>query len=66
MGAYRDDDVIPSPSYNFVYSQDLRFSKHVLDNVHGNIYLDPVTKPFFSLTDYSYICLSFGLRLYVM
>ncbi|KAL3526428.1 hypothetical protein ACH5RR_011084 [Cinchona calisaya] len=42
-GAYCNDDVTSSPSYNLVVSsQDLRFSKHVHDNVHGNIYLDPI------------------------
>lgn len=42
MGACRDGDVISSPSYNFVSCQDPRFSKHVRDNVHGSIYLDPI------------------------
>lgn len=48
MGAYCNDDLTLSPKYTFASSQDLRFSKHVHDNVHGNIYLDPVTfSPFY-------------------
>ncbi|CAI9752652.1 unnamed protein product [Fraxinus pennsylvanica] len=31
---------------NFASSQDVRFSKHVHDNVHGNIYLDPLSLKF--------------------
>ncbi|CAI9111057.1 OLC1v1011191C1 [Oldenlandia corymbosa var. corymbosa] len=47
MGAYRDVDVFSSQSSDFVSScQDLRFSKHVRDNVHGNIYLDPISLKF--------------------
>ncbi|KAL8471359.1 hypothetical protein ACS0TY_028228 [Phlomoides rotata] len=42
MGAFCDDDLAFSSNYNFGCSQDLRFSKHVHDNVHGNIYLDPI------------------------
>lgn len=46
MGAYCKDGVTPSRSCNFFPCQDLRFSKHVLDNVHGNIYLDPIVLKF--------------------
>ncbi|XP_071913045.1 uncharacterized protein [Coffea arabica] len=46
MGAYCNDGVTSSPSYNFFPSQDMRFSKHVHDNVHGNIYLDPIVLKF--------------------
>jgi hypothetical protein len=42
MGAYCSDDVFLSPMHSFASSQDIRLSKHVHDNVHGNIYLDPV------------------------
>ncbi|XP_062152541.1 uncharacterized protein LOC133860899 [Alnus glutinosa] len=46
MGAYCDDDLCLSPMYSFASSQDLRLSKHVHDNVHGNIYLDPLSLKF--------------------
>ncbi|KAG8384817.1 hypothetical protein BUALT_Bualt04G0157800 [Buddleja alternifolia] len=46
MGAFCDDDLTFSSNYSFAYSQDLRFSKHVHDNVHGNIYLDPLCLKF--------------------
>ncbi|XP_057984214.1 uncharacterized protein LOC131168637 [Malania oleifera] len=42
MGAFCNDDLSFPPLYSFASSQDLRFSKHVHDNVHGNIYLDPL------------------------
>ncbi|KAI3474878.1 hypothetical protein Pfo_030189 [Paulownia fortunei] len=42
MGAFCDDDLTFSSNHSFASSQDLRFSKHVHDNVHGNIYLDPL------------------------
>ncbi|CAK9162810.1 unnamed protein product [Ilex paraguariensis] len=41
-GAYCNGDLTFSPNYDFASSQDLRFSKQVHDNVHGNIYLDPI------------------------
>ena len=44
MGASVIDELSLAPVHNFNSSfQDLRCSKHVHDNVHGNIYLDPVT-----------------------
>lgn len=46
MGAYCNDDLCLSPMYTFASSQDLRLSKHVHDNVHGNIYLDPLCLKF--------------------
>ncbi|XP_059449740.1 uncharacterized protein LOC132180800 isoform X1 [Corylus avellana] len=46
MGAYCNDDVSLSPMYSFTSSQDIRLSKHVYDNVHGNIYLDPLSLKF--------------------
>lgn len=42
MGAYCNDDLNWPQSYSFASAQDLRFSKHVHDNVHGNIYLNPL------------------------
>jgi len=42
MGAYCNVDVSLPPSHGVVSGQDPRFCKHVHDNVHGNIYLDPV------------------------
>ncbi|KAL6994326.1 hypothetical protein U1Q18_012433, partial [Sarracenia purpurea var. burkii] len=42
MGAYCNDSLTFSPNHTFASSQNLRFSKHVHDNVHGNIYLDPL------------------------
>ncbi|PKI18447.1 hypothetical protein CRG98_049279, partial [Punica granatum] len=42
MGAYCNEDLC-LPLHSFASpQQDLRLSKHVHDNVHGNIYLDPV------------------------
>lgn len=43
MGASLNDELLLAPVRNLNSSQDLRCSKHVHDNVHGNIYLDPVT-----------------------
>ncbi|CAH9123149.1 unnamed protein product [Cuscuta epithymum] len=40
MGAFFNDDFTSLPAYNLTSSQDLRFSKQVHDNVHGNIYID--------------------------
>ncbi|GFQ01755.1 deoxynucleoside triphosphate triphosphohydrolase samhd1 [Phtheirospermum japonicum] len=42
MGALCDDVLSFPSNYSFASSQDLRFSKHVHDNVHGSIYLDPI------------------------
>lgn len=46
MGAYRENDLSFTPLNSFSSSQDLRFSKHIHDNVHGNIYLDPLALKF--------------------
>ncbi|KAL7196827.1 hypothetical protein ACSBR1_036774 [Camellia fascicularis] len=44
MGASNNNDL---PSFSYAASmEDRRFSKHVYDNVHGNIYLDPLTLKF--------------------
>lgn len=51
MGAYCNDD-LNMPVYSAgAPTNELRFSKHVYDNVHGNIYLDPVTL-LFSLSSF--------------
>ncbi|KAL3624241.1 hypothetical protein CASFOL_033057 [Castilleja foliolosa] len=42
MGAFCEDVLSFPSNYSFASSQDLRFSKHVHDNVHGSIYLDPI------------------------
>ena len=45
MGAYQNGDassLSPLSDFDFSSSRALRFSKHVHDNVHGNIFLDPV------------------------
>ncbi|KAL3833162.1 hypothetical protein ACJIZ3_007898 [Penstemon smallii] len=46
MGAFYNEELTFSSNYSFASSQDLRFSKHVHDNVHGNIYLDPLFMKF--------------------
>ncbi|KAH1080702.1 hypothetical protein J1N35_020463 [Gossypium stocksii] len=46
MGAYCDENLSFSPACNLSTSHDLRLSKHVHDNVHGNIYLDPLSLKF--------------------
>lgn len=47
MGAYCNDD-LNMPVYSAgAPTNELRFSKHVYDNVHGNIYLDPVILLFY-------------------
>ncbi|KAI5665539.1 hypothetical protein M9H77_15392 [Catharanthus roseus] len=42
MGACRTDDFNSSTAHELTSFRDLRFSKHVHDNVHGYIYLDPI------------------------
>ncbi|GAV74620.1 HD domain-containing protein [Cephalotus follicularis] len=44
MGAYCSEGMSLSPASNFGYSH--RLSKHVYDNVHGNIFLDPLSLKF--------------------
>lgn len=46
MGAYCNEEFSLSPVYSFVPSQDIRLLKHVHDNVHGDIYLDPLCLKF--------------------
>ncbi|KHG08463.1 Protein SAMHD1 [Gossypium arboreum] len=46
MGGYCDENLSFSPACNLSPSHDLRLSKHVHDNVHGNIYLDPLSLKF--------------------
>ncbi|KAL5860459.1 hypothetical protein ACOSQ4_001755 [Xanthoceras sorbifolium] len=47
MGAFCKEDPCFSPvDSGFSSSQELRFSKHVHDNVHGNIFLDPLSLKF--------------------
>ncbi|KFK33121.1 hypothetical protein AALP_AA6G333600 [Arabis alpina] len=46
MGAYCDED-LPLPVYSAgAPTNEFRFSKHVYDNVHGNINLDPLCLKF--------------------
>ncbi|PSS35214.1 Deoxynucleoside triphosphate triphosphohydrolase [Actinidia chinensis var. chinensis] len=52
MGAYCNDDLALSANYTFASSQDVRFSKHVHDNVHGNIYLDPLFLKFIDTEEF--------------
>uniref|UniRef100_M0ZIA0 Metal-dependent phosphohydrolase HD domain-containing protein n=1 Tax=Solanum tuberosum TaxID=4113 RepID=M0ZIA0_SOLTU len=42
MGAFSNEELSFSSNFNFASSQDLRFSKQIHDNVHGNIYIDPL------------------------
>lgn len=47
MGAYCKDDLSLPPVYSLSsFPGDLRLSKHIHDNVHGNIYLDPLSLKF--------------------
>ncbi|TYH42643.1 hypothetical protein ES332_D11G077000v1 [Gossypium tomentosum] len=46
MSTYCDENLSFSPACNLSPSHDLRLSKHVHDNVHGNIYLDPLSLKF--------------------
>ncbi|KAK8693307.1 hypothetical protein V6N13_070896 [Hibiscus sabdariffa] len=46
MGAYCDENLSFSPDCNLSPSHDRRLSKHVRDNVHGNIYLDTLSLKF--------------------
>lgn len=56
MGAFFNEELsFPPVHANFASSQEqlIRFSKNVYDNVHGNIYLDPVRN--FNYIFFSYI-----------
>ncbi|KAK7266124.1 hypothetical protein RIF29_18764 [Crotalaria pallida] len=46
MGAYCNGDVSMPPSNDVTSTRHFRLSKHVHDNVHGNIYLDPLSLKF--------------------
>ncbi|XP_021299261.1 deoxynucleoside triphosphate triphosphohydrolase SAMHD1 homolog [Herrania umbratica] len=46
MGAYCNENLPLSTACHLSLSHDLRLSKHVHDNVHGNIYLDPLSLKF--------------------
>ncbi|OAO95680.1 hypothetical protein AXX17_AT5G37930 [Arabidopsis thaliana] len=47
MGAYCDENLSSLPVFSSgAPANELRFSKHVYDNVHGNIYLDPLCLKF--------------------
>ncbi|KAF5740364.1 deoxynucleoside triphosphate triphosphohydrolase SAMHD1 [Tripterygium wilfordii] len=47
MGSYCNDDLSSSTIYGLPpHAQQQRFSKHVHDNVHGNIFLDPLSLKF--------------------
>lgn len=49
MGAYSNEELPLPPVSDF---SNTRLSKHVHDNVHGNIYLDPVPLLPLSLCNY--------------
>lgn len=44
MGAFSNEELSFSSNFNFASFQDLRFSKQIHDNVHGNVYIDPVCR----------------------
>ncbi|XP_015573733.1 deoxynucleoside triphosphate triphosphohydrolase SAMHD1 homolog isoform X2 [Ricinus communis] len=46
MGAYCNEDLSFPPVNRFPISPNTRLLKHVRDNVHGNIYLDPLSLKF--------------------
>ncbi|XP_077244067.1 uncharacterized protein LOC143884406 isoform X2 [Tasmannia lanceolata] len=46
MGALDKEELSFSQPFNLHVSQDRRFMKNIYDNVHGNIYLDPVCLKF--------------------
>ncbi|CAN1806057.1 Deoxynucleoside triphosphate triphosphohydrolase SAMHD1 homolog [Linum perenne] len=46
MGAYRNEQLSLSAIDDYAIARDRRFSKHVHDNIHGNIYLDPLCLKF--------------------
>ncbi|XP_029126134.1 deoxynucleoside triphosphate triphosphohydrolase SAMHD1 homolog isoform X2 [Cajanus cajan] len=46
MEAYNNVDGSLPPSYDVAWGQDPRFCKHVHDNLHGNIYIDPLSLKF--------------------
>uniref|UniRef100_A0A2P2KZJ5 Catalytic n=2 Tax=Rhizophora mucronata TaxID=61149 RepID=A0A2P2KZJ5_RHIMU len=46
MGAYCNEGLSLSPIREFSSSQNIRLSKHVYDNVHGYIHIDPLSLKF--------------------
>ncbi|GAB2216257.1 hypothetical protein Droror1_Dr00024027 [Drosera rotundifolia] len=46
MGASNLDELLPKFNYSPTATHDRRSLKHVRDNVHGNIYLDPLCLKF--------------------
>ncbi|XP_010242985.1 PREDICTED: deoxynucleoside triphosphate triphosphohydrolase SAMHD1 homolog isoform X2 [Nelumbo nucifera] len=46
MGAFCNEELPLSQKLSFASAHDRRFSKHVLDNVHGTITLDPLSLRF--------------------
>ncbi|KAF4386282.1 hypothetical protein G4B88_003499 [Cannabis sativa] len=52
MGARRNGDVAFSPFCSFSSSNNTRLGKHVHDNVHGNIYLDPLVLKFIDTEEF--------------
>ncbi|KAF4366591.1 hypothetical protein F8388_004255 [Cannabis sativa] len=52
MGARRNGDVAFSLFCSFSSSNNTRLGKHVHDNVHGNIYLDPLVLKFIDIEEF--------------
>ncbi|XP_011086556.1 deoxynucleoside triphosphate triphosphohydrolase SAMHD1 homolog isoform X2 [Sesamum indicum] len=46
MGATYCDEELPSKNFALASTDDRRFTKHIHDNVHGNIYIDPLSLKF--------------------
>ncbi|KAL0336153.1 UNVERIFIED_CONTAM: hypothetical protein Sradi_4827200 [Sesamum radiatum] len=46
MGAKYCEEELPSNNFALASTDDRRFSKHIHDNVHGNIYIDPLSLKF--------------------
>lgn len=46
MGALFNEELPVAQEFNMHWSQDRRFLKHVHDNVHGNIFIDPLCLKF--------------------
>ncbi|KAJ8622953.1 hypothetical protein MRB53_031482 [Persea americana] len=46
MGALFNEELPVAQEFNMHWSEDRRFLKHVYDNVHGNIFIDPLCLKF--------------------
>ncbi|KAL0421358.1 UNVERIFIED_CONTAM: Deoxynucleoside triphosphate triphosphohydrolase SAMHD1 [Sesamum latifolium] len=46
MGAKYCEEELPSNNFALASTDDRRFTKHIHDNVHGNIYIDPLSLKF--------------------